>query len=128
MARVPNIVVGQTVHSEKVVRSKQLRSDMTPSEKTLWLCLRANRLQGLKFRRQQIIDGFIVDFYCHADALIVEADGPIHDLKKTADLERERVLVGRGFLLLRFTNHEIESNLKAVLDKIASTGNERNTK
>jgi very-short-patch-repair endonuclease len=127
MPRVPNIVVGQTVDSAKVLRSKELRSEMTPSEKTLWACLRANRLQGFKFRRQQIIEGFIVDFYCHAAALIVEADGAIHDQQKPADLERERILAGKGFQLLRFTNDEIKTNLKAVLDKIASACNERIT-
>jgi very-short-patch-repair endonuclease len=47
---------------------------MTPEEKILWQHLRANRLQGYHFRRQQIIDGFIADFYYHATALVVEID------------------------------------------------------
>ena len=76
---VPNIVIGQPVDDAKVERANELRREMTAAERRLWNCLRANRLAGLHFRRQQVIDGFIVDFYCHASALIVEVDGPVHE-------------------------------------------------
>ena len=58
-----NIIFGQKVDSAKVERAKELRRQLTPEEKTLWQQLRCNKLQGLHFRRQQVIDGFIVDFY-----------------------------------------------------------------
>ncbi len=74
-----NIVTGQRVKKEKLERAKELRRNMTPAERRLWNELRANRLGGWHFRRQQIIDGFIVDFYCHKAGLIIEVDGPIHD-------------------------------------------------
>ncbi len=51
---------------------------MTSAEKLLWQELRANKL-GVHFRRQQVIAGFIVDFYCHKADLIVEVDGETHD-------------------------------------------------
>ena len=70
-----NIVIGQKVSPEKVARAEELRQDMTPTEKILWAQLRTNRLDGLHFRRQQVIAGFIVDFYCHAAGLAVELDG-----------------------------------------------------
>ena len=73
-----NIVIGQKVNSDKVQRAKELRRQMTPEENILWQYLRANRLHGLHFRRQQIIDGFIADFYCHASRLVIEVDGKIH--------------------------------------------------
>ena len=57
---------------------------MTPAEKILWNELRANKL-GVHFRRQQVIAGFIVDFYCHKAGLVVEVDGDIHDLQKEED-------------------------------------------
>ena len=73
------IVKGQKVTEGKVILARAMRANMTPTETVLWGCLRGNRLAGLKFRRQQIIDGFIADFYCHAAALVVEVDGPIHN-------------------------------------------------
>lgn len=61
-----NIVIGQKINPEKAVRAKELRRNMTEAEKILWERLRANRLSGWHFRRQQVIRGFIVDLYCHA--------------------------------------------------------------
>ena len=58
---VPNIVIGQPIEEAKAVRAKQLRREMTPAERLLWNRLRSNRLGGFHFRRQQFIDGFIVD-------------------------------------------------------------------
>jgi len=57
-----NIVIGQNVQTELVERAKQFRREMTFEEKILWQQLRHNRLGGVHFRRQKIIDGFVVDF------------------------------------------------------------------
>jgi len=81
---IKNIIPGQTVAKEKLQRAKELRRDMTPAEKILWGKLRGNKL-GVHFRRQQIIAGFIVDFYCHKAALVIEVDGDIHDLQQEED-------------------------------------------
>ena len=78
---VKNIIPGQRVKKEKLQRARELRRDMTPAEKILWQELRSNKL-GIHFRRQQIIAGFIVDFYCHKGGLVVEVDGDIHDLQQ----------------------------------------------
>src|SRR5262245_27947770 len=53
------IVIGGRADAVKVHRARELRREMTEEERILWRALRANRLQGLPFRRQQIIDGFI---------------------------------------------------------------------
>ena len=84
---------------------------MTPAERRLWNCLRANRLGGLQFRRQQVIDGFIVDFYCHAAAVVVEVDGPVHDDRADYDAERDRILTARGLRVVRFTNEQVNGSL-----------------
>lgn len=76
---VKNIIPGQKVTKEKLERAKELRREMIPAEKLLWQEVRAKKL-GVRFRRQQIIQGFIVDFYCHKAALVVEVDGDIHKL------------------------------------------------
>lgn len=117
---VNNIVIGQKVSRELYERARELRRNMTPAEKILWEKVRHNRLNGLQFRRQQIIDGYIVDFYCHARALIVEVDGDIHDQQISYDAERDTHLTSRGFQILRFANEEVTGNLKIVLQKIST--------
>ena len=90
---------------------------MTPAENALWQELRANKL-GVHFRRQQIIAGFIVDFYCHKVALVIEVDGDIHDLQKEEDARREKVLNELGLRVIRFRNDEVLKNLPIVVGKI----------
>ena len=92
---VKNINPGQKVTKEKQERACELRRDMTPAERLLWKEVRANKL-GVHFRRQQVIQGFIVDFYCHKAGLVVEVDGDIHDLQKEEDERRETVLSAWG--------------------------------
>jgi len=115
---VDNVVIGQKVSRELYERARELRHNMTPAEKILWEKVRHNRLNGLQFRRQQVIDGYIVYFYCHAKALIVELDGDIHDEQKDHDSERDEHLIVRGLRVLRFTNNEIKVNLETVLQKL----------
>jgi very-short-patch-repair endonuclease len=114
-----NIVIGQKVTPVKVQLAKELRRQMTQEEKILWQNLRANRLNGLHFRRQQIIDGFIADFYCHTARLVIEVDGEIHQQQAEYDAERDKVLSARGLRLLRIKNEEVRQNLDSVLARIA---------
>ena len=115
---VKNIVRGQSVSYEMHERAKKLRHEMTPAEGILWKHLRTNKLNGFHFRRQQIVYGYIADFYCHQHSLIVEVDGGIHELQREDDTEREEELIARGFRMIRFTNDEISKDLKGVLHKI----------
>jgi len=115
---VKNIVRGQRVSIKQLETTKELRQDMTPAEKTLWKHLKANRLNGLHFRRQQIVHGYFADFYCHQQELIVEVDGGIHETQKEYDAEREEYLKALGFRIVRFTNEEVTNNLNGVLQKI----------
>ncbi|MBD1877966.1 endonuclease domain-containing protein [Coleofasciculus sp. FACHB-T130] len=115
-----NIVIGQNVTSAKVERAKELRKQMTDEEKILWQYLRANRLNGFHFRRQQIINGFIVDFYCHAVGLVVEIDGEIHERQAEYDAERDKILSARGLRLLRIKNEEVRQNVDKVLMRIST--------
>jgi very-short-patch-repair endonuclease len=112
------IVRGQKVDADKVRRAEEFRHQMTDEERTLWRHLRANRLHGFHFRRQQLIDGFIVDFYCHAAGLIVEVDGPVHQQQAGYDAERDRVLAARDLRILRIRNEEVRQDLQGVLDRI----------
>ena len=103
---------------EKQALAVQLRRQMTPSETKLWECLRANRLQGLAFRRQQIIGGFIVDFYCRAARLVIECDGAVHLAQAEYDTERDAIIASYNLHVLRFTNDQIDHDLPTVLSEI----------
>ena len=96
---------------------KQLRVQMTDAERLLWKHLRAHRLNGEKFRRQQPIGLYVVDFVHFSTRLIVEADGGQHN-ESASDAQRDTWLVSQGFRVLRFWNHEILNNTDAVLESV----------
>ena len=91
---------------------------MTPEEGILWQHLRTNRLGGWHFRRQQVIDGFIVDFYCHKAGLVVELDGSIHDGQTEYDVDRDQALESRGLRVLRIKNEDVHQDMELVLARI----------
>ena len=111
------IIFGRSA-PEKRERAHQLKQATTPAETRLWQFLRGNRLSGLHFRRQQVIDGFIVDFYCHAAALIVETDGKVHDAAKEYDATRDHLFTLRGLRVVRIPNEDVINNIAAVLQTI----------
>ena len=100
--------------------ARSLRSRMTDAERILWYHLRARRLAGFKFRRQLVIEPYIVDFACIEAKLIVEADGGQHGEQENADAERTAFLNRSGYRVLRFWNHEILTDTDAVLERIHS--------
>ena len=110
-----NIVISQRVQEAKIVLARNMRREMTVNEEILWTRLRRSAL-GVNFRRQQIIDGFIADFYCHSAALVVEVDGATHDPEY--DTERDRVFAARGITTLRFTNKEVYTKIGFVLSRL----------
>jgi very-short-patch-repair endonuclease len=112
------ITTGQKINPAKLERAQELRRNMTLAERRLWHRLRTNKLDGFHFRRQQIIDGFIVDFYCHAVGLVVEVDGAMHHEQLEYDVERERVLEARELRILRFRNEEVLTDIESVLTRI----------
>jgi very-short-patch-repair endonuclease len=107
------------VTEEKLIRAKQLRREMTQAEALLWHELRANKL-GVHFRRQQIIAGYIVDFYCHSASLVVEVDGAVHanSDQQSQDARRDEVLKGMGLNVLHIRNSEVESDMPRVLARL----------
>lgn len=116
---IKNVIHGQHVLHDKLERSRELRCDMTPAETIFWQELRGNKL-GVRFRRQQVIAGFIVDFYCHQPELVIELDGSVHqgDEQMENDARRDKALDEMGLRIVRFKNMEIVKNLPVVLEKI----------
>ena len=97
--------------------AKHLRRTMTDAEHRLWKHLRAHRLDGEKFRRQQPIGPYVVDFVHFGARLIVEADGGQHN-GSSGDAMRDVWLTQQGFCVLRFWNHEILQRTDDVLESI----------
>ncbi len=99
--------------------ARKLRKSSTPHERILWKHLRNANLDGIKFRRQQPIDHYIVDFVSFEIRLIIELDGSQH-FENESDKIRDEYLTQNKFRILRFWNNEITENLDNVLQKIWS--------
>jgi len=96
--------------------ARKLRNSLTGAEKHLWYILRANNL-GVKFRRQEPIGNYIVDFACYPKKLIIELDGGQH-YDSADDKVRDKWLNLQGFTVLRFWNNEVLENRDGVVLKI----------
>lgn len=97
--------------------ANRLRKEMTKAEACLWkFVLRAGKMKGYSFRRQRPVLSFIADFMCKELMLIIEVDGSIHELEEVMkkDKERQQALEEAGFTVLRFTNHEVLTNIQWV--------------
>jgi very-short-patch-repair endonuclease len=100
-----------------LARARYMRANPTEAEKRLWSMLRDRRLAAYKFRRQQIIMPYIVDFICLTERLIIEADGSQHSDNKD-DARRDGFLRRQGFRLLRFWNNDVLKEGDAVAGAI----------
>ena len=105
-------------HPAGVDLARTLRQILTPAERRLWARLRDRRLNGFKFRRQQPIGRFIVDFCCPGSQVVVEVDGDVHAEQRNYDAERSQWLERNGYRVLRFTNREVCGQLDSVLEAI----------
>lgn len=91
---------------------RRLRLQMTPSEVTLWRILKNRQLDGLKFRRQYAIEGYILDFYCPQLALGIELDGQVHmGRDEEDDIRSCRLQEAKGISILRYENRVVENIL-----------------
>ncbi len=102
-----------------LARAKWMGANPTEAEKQLWGLLRDRRLAGHKFRRQQVIEPYIVDFVCFAERLIIEADGSQHADNKDGT-RRDFFLGSHGFRTLRFWNNQVLRESDAVAAAIFS--------
>nr|WP_052016573.1 DUF559 domain-containing protein [Deinococcus sp. RL] len=112
-------LVGTRHVRREVQRARALRRAQTTEEEMLWRMLR-NRFQTFKFRRQQPIGPYIVDFVCYQARLVVELDGSQHagESARAYDAVRTEFLEAGGFRVLRFWNSEVRFNLQGVIQSI----------
>lgn len=101
---------------EKLLFARQLRKNPTPAEALLWKKLQYEQL-GVKFRRQSVIRGYIVDFYCPSLRFAIEVDGSVHDPANDYDRDRN-ILESTGIVTIRFRNIEVFQNMESVLRRL----------
>src|SRR5882724_5259295 len=97
-----------------------LRQHQTHTERKLWQQLRRKQLGARRFRRQYRLGRYIVDFVCLAARLIIEIDGPSHDVKVDQDETRTTWLESQGFRILRFSNEQVLYELDSVIQTVTA--------
>jgi very-short-patch-repair endonuclease/type II restriction/modification system DNA methylase subunit YeeA len=112
--------IPESLRRNMVNLAREFRKTPTRSEAILWQALRGKRLDGVKFRRQQNIGPFVVDFYASEHRLIVEIDGPIHETQQRQDAERQKLLESLGLRFVRVPAKLVENDLNAALEMIRS--------
>lgn len=100
--------------------SRNLRNNLTDSEKILWSRLRQKQILGVPFYRQKPIGNHIVDFYAPQVSLVIEIDGAQHldEIQMLKDKQRDAYLNQHGLKVLRFNNMDIFENIDGVMDEI----------
>src|SRR3972149_5170722 len=111
------------IHPALLERARDFRHPLTQPEAKVWHRLR-NRQLGFKFRRQQPLGHFIVDFYCAESRLAIETDGETHEAPDQGayDASRTAWLGERGYEVIRFGAGEVGRNLAGVLGAIRAAG------
>ena len=96
------------------------RMRVAPSEpeRVLWLALRASQL-GVRFRRQVVLQGYIVDFFAPSTRLVVEVDGAHHTRQRGADTRRDRAITAAGFRVLRLPASLVTGNVSVALELVS---------
>lgn len=97
--------------------AQELRKDQTEAEKKLWGLLRNRKANGAKFRRQHPLGPYIVDFYSHEAALVIEVDGGVHDNPEVQEYDRAREfeLNELGVNIIRFSNRQVKNSSDGVI-------------
>jgi very-short-patch-repair endonuclease len=121
----PKIEKPPELRRKMVEVARQFRKAPTKSEAILWDALRGKKLDGIKFRRQQPVGPFVVDFYNSVHRLVIEVDGSIHDSQFEADQERQSILAALGLRVLRIQAEIIEKDLFSALEMIRMSIAER---
>src|SRR6184192_3809851 len=96
-------------NAQRFALARQLRRAASPAERYTWSLLRNRGILGLKFRRQHVLHGFIVDFYCVARRLVVELEGDAHDPRdrQAYDTARAEFLEAAGYRVVRVRNRDV---------------------
>ena len=98
--------------------AREFRKTSTAGEAILWGRLRGRQFSNRKFRRQQPVGPFVLDFYCPEERLAVEIDGSIHEAQREADAERQALLETLGIRFVRLRDEDVRGDLPSALQTI----------
>ena len=112
--------MNKKLDSQLLEFAKSMRHTATNAENLMWQLLRAKRFMNLKFRRQHVIQPYIVDFYCHEIGLVIELDGSQHGTDEAIeyDAERTKFLEALGLTVVRYWNHDVLGRTDVVLEHL----------
>ena len=105
-------------NKELTPNARTLRKNMTEQERKLWYCFL--REYPVRFLRQKVVGSYILDFYCSRASLAIEIDGSQHyeTTGQEKDEQRTEYLNSLGIRVLRFSNHDVNTNIDGVCTAI----------
>ena len=119
-----HLVRNQDIKRDKLELAKQFRKEATPSENIVWQLIRNRKIHNLKWRRQQIIEGFVADFYCSDLNVVLEIDGEVHDNDSAREYDqlRTEIFESLGITTYRLKNEDCDEEhiTKLITDIINS--------
>jgi very-short-patch-repair endonuclease len=122
------IVRNQIINPEKLELAKYFRKNPTKSENIVWQMLRNRQINNLKWRRQQVIDGFIADFYCSELNTVLEIDGTVHDSEEEKEYDEIRTAVfdSKGIKTYRLRNEDCDlQHLTPLINNMIATASSK---
>ncbi len=123
-SRYSGVIRNQKINPKKLELARQFRKNPTESEDAVWQMLRNRQIKNLKWRRQQVIDGFIADFFCAELNVVLEIDGLVHDNEevKEYDAFRTSVFEERGIKVFRLKNEDCDiQHLTELIEHIITS-------
>jgi len=111
--------------TQRFALARALRHRPTPAERHAWTLLRNRGILGLKFRRQHVLHGFIVDFYCASERMVIELEGSPHDgaAQQIYDRARAALLTAAGYRVIRIRNKDVSrEHFETVLREALGSG------
>ena len=119
-----SVVRNQKINPKKLELARHFRKNPTKSEDAVWQMLRNRQIKNLKWRRQQVIDGFIADFYCAELNVVLEIDGSVHDNEEVKEYDefRTSVFASRGIRTFRLKNEDCDrQHLTELIEQIITS-------
>jgi very-short-patch-repair endonuclease len=116
--------IRRVTNAQRFALARQLRRSATPAERYAWSLLRNRGVLGLKFRRQHVLHGFVVDFYCVTERLVLELEGDVHDGPARAGYDAARIefLEAAGYHVIRVRNRDVKrERLETLLEHALRT-------
>ena len=118
------IIRKQKINPKKLELARHFRKNPTESEDAVWQMLRNRQIKNLKWRRQQVIAGFIADFYCAELNVVLEIDGSVHDNEEVKEYDefRTSVFASRGIRVFRLKNEDCDKqHLTELIENIITS-------